>query len=442
MDFPENAATTTLVLENPRTPGESDMSWSKRLSLVSGGAVSPSAMRAKIRRMTKSGKTQKTPVPVSVKKRPAKRVDPSDKVIIDEKKNDMVWQYDGNANITNLEEALVFSKVDLNIWEVERHVFNTWTTTSKDAQKWNLQIKLWFKRRQDHGVNWDDVMKDTVAAIMKTKPANVRGSGIGFITTADFHFGAYVDDLIRSDKFNIDVLSKYLSQAADIINSHKYEEVYVSMLGDFIESFTGLNHVNSWKGLGKGMYGMNAVILCSEILVSAFLGRINNLAWVGMVSGNHCRVTSEKEGDQKGEVGTMIHYLLSKSLTVDVDYHPMVLAKEVDGVYYVMTHGHLPISKREPAKILFDYGKQGMFNVLLSGHTHSRTTKKSSKSTTMTWNEATVVSMDEVDYRVLVAPPMFTGNFFSESLGYSSSAGFLAIQSNGRGRINVFDYCL
>jgi predicted phosphodiesterase len=251
-----------------------------------------------------------------------------------------------------------------------------------------------------------------------------------------------VDDLIRSDKFNIEVLVEYLSRTADIINSKGYKEVYVAMLGDFIESFTGLNHANSWKGLGKGMFGMNAVILCSEILVESFLGKINNLAWVGAVSGNHCRTTSDKEGDQKGEVGAMLHYLLSKTLTVPVEYHPMILTKEVDGVYYVMTHGHLPISKRDPAKILFDYGKQGMFNVLLSGHTHSRKTTKTTRSTQMIWNEATVVAMDEVDYRVLVAPPMFTGNFFSESLGYSSSAGFLEIQSNGRGRINVFDYCL
>ena len=375
--------------------------------------------------------------------KPKPSATPSDgKVVRDERKNDMLWQYDGNANITTLEQALEFSKVDLNIWEVERHVFNTWTTTSTEGQKWNVQVKVWFRRRQDHGIDWDDVFKDSISQITKIKPPARPGSGIGFVTTADFHLGAYVDDLIRSNKFNIEVLSDYLYRTADTINSKGFKEVHVAMLGDFIESFTGLNHANSWKGLGKGMFGMNSVILCSEILCSAFLGRINNLTWVGMVSGNHDRVTSEKETDQKGEVGTMLHYLLQKSVPVPVEYHPMILAKEVDGVYYVMTHGHLPISKRDPAKILFDYGKQGMFNVLLSGHTHSRNTKKTTKSTQMKWNEATVVAMDEVDYRVLVAPPMFTGNFFSESLGYSSSAGFLMIQSNGRGKINVFDYCL
>lgn len=422
-----------IIQENPQDPLESDRAYARRLSMISGGAISPEAFRRSCFRTKPSPAERVAAAPVAQAK---------SKVVVDEQKDDMTWAYDGSANITNLEEALAFSKVDLNIWEVERHVFNTWTTTSTDSQKWNVQVKVWFKRRKDHSIDWDAVFADHKKAIKKVKTPKVRGRGVGFITTADFHFGAYVDDLIRSDKFNIEVLVGYLTHAAEIINSRGYKEVYVSMLGDFIESFTGLNHINSWKGLGKGMYGMNAVILCSEILAESFLGKINNLSWVGMVSGNHCRITSDKEGDQKGEVGTMLHYLLSKSLSVPVDYHPMILTKEVDGVYYVMTHGHLPITKRDPAKILFDYGKQGLFNVLLSGHTHSRNTKKITKSTTMQWNEATVVSMDEVDYRVLVAPPMFTGNFFSESLGYSSSAGFLEIQSNGRGRVNVFDYCL
>jgi len=434
-----NNALEDLISENPRNKSESERGYAKRVSLLSGGAFSPSAVRHKYLRVKceKEGGN-----PYTYKKVPPKNLEEAGKVVKDESKNDMVWQYDGNANITTLADALEFSKVDLNVWEVERHIFNTWTTTSKEAQKWNVQVKVWFKRRRDHSINWDEVMKDVSKTIKKTKVTKVKGRGVGFITTADFHLGAYVDDLIRSDKFNIEVLVEYLSRTADIINSKGYKEVYVAMLGDFIESFTGLNHANSWKGLGKGMFGMNAVILCSEILVESFLGKINNLAWVGAVSGNHCRTTSDKEGDQKGEVGAMLHYLLSKTLTVPVEYHPMILTKEVDGVYYVMTHGHLPISKRDPAKILFDYGKQGMFNVLLSGHTHSRKTTKTTRSTQMIWNEATVVAMDEVDYRVLVAPPMFTGNFFSESLGYSSSAGFLEIQSNGRGRINVFDYCL
>lgn len=366
----------------------------------------------------------------------------------DEKKDSATWSYEGNANITTLDQAIEFSKVDMTVWEVERHTFNTWTTTMRDKknkpiQKWNIQVKVWFKRKHDAGISWAAVRDelDAVARSRSTKKA--QGSGVGFVATADFHLGAYVDDLIRSDKFNISVLSEYLGAVADTVNAKKYKEVHVGLLGDFIESFTGLNHANSWKGLGKGMFGMNAIILCAEVLSDCLLSRINNLSGVYLVSGNHCRVTEKREGDEKGEVGIMIHYLLSKSFpAIPVKYHPMIMSADVDGVYYVMTHGHLPISKRETAKILFDYGRQGMFNVLLSGHMHSRSTTKSYRKKHHEWDDKSVVSMDEVDYRALVAPPMFTGNFFSESLGYSSSAGFLLIESNGKGRVNVFDYCL
>jgi predicted phosphodiesterase len=433
IDHEKAAERDRIAAENPRRHGEKERAWTRRLSGISGGAISPETFRR--------AKWRERDAAIRTGKKTAERT--TDKVVLDERKDDMSWSYDGSANITNLQQALAFSKVDLDIWEVDRHVFNTWTTTSKDGQKWNVQVKVWFKRRRDHDIDWGEALKGVLTAARKVRTTRVKGHGVGFITTADFHLGAYVDDLIRSGTFNIEVLVQYLTRAAEIVNGRKYKQVYVAMLGDFIESFTGLNHTNSWKGLGKGMYGMNAIILCSEILVSAFLGKINNLTWVGMVSGNHDRTTSEKEGDQKGEVGTMLHYLLKKTLLrVPVEYHPMILTKEVDNVYYVMTHGHLPITKRDPSKILFDYGRQGLFNVLLSGHTHSRSTKRSMKSTTMQWNDSTVVSMDEADYRVLVAPPMFTGNFFSEGLGYSSSAGFLEIQSNGRGRINVFDYCL
>lgn len=434
MLFLKNEALREIILANERNPEESLRGYSSRLSMVSGGAISPEAFRRNLQRQAAP------PREPGAKKLKKGKLDDG-KVSIDESSKGMVWSYDGSANITNLQQALEFSKVDLNVWEVDRHVFNTWTTTSKEGQKWNVQVKVWFKRRADAGMNWDELLSG-LPDIAKRPTKQASGSGIGFICTADFHLGAYVDDLIRSDKFNIEVLVEYLRASADIINSKKYKEVHVAMLGDFIESFTGLNHHNSWKGLGKGMFGMNAVILCSEILVESFLSKINNLSEVYMVSGNHDRVTSDKETDQKGEVGHLLHYLLSKSLSVRTTYHPMIVNAVVDGISYVMTHGHLPLSKRDMSKVLFDYGKQGMFNVLLTGHTHSRETTKSYKKKSLHWDDKVVVQMDEVDYRALTAPPMFTGNFFSEALGYSSSAGFLEIQNNGKGRINVFDYCL
>lgn len=362
--------------------------------------------------------------------------------------NAATWAYDGTDNINTLEDALAFSKVNLDVWEVERHIFNKWPTTAKNAEgklvsKNNIQVKVWFKKRADAGVDWQAVFSKVRAEFKPTKPKPVPGNGVAVVGTADFHFGAYVDDLLRSDKFNIEVLVQYLQSAADTINAQNYKEVHLALLGDFIESFTGLNHRNSWKGLGKGMYGMNSIILCFEILMESFVQRINNVAAIYLVSGNHDRVTSEKENDAKGEVAELLAYLFTQQLPdVKVVYHPMVLSETIDGINYLMTHGHLPFIQKEISKVLFDYGKQGMYNVVLQGHKHTRHVTKTVKRKQYEWNNVTVVQLDEADYRAIILPPMFTGNFYSEQLGFSSSAGFAIMQNNGRGKLNYFDYCL
>lgn len=373
---------------------------------------------------------------------------PTNKAQWNEAANAATWQYDGTAAIHTLEDALAYSKVDLATWEVERHIFNSWEVTMKDpaglpCRRVNVQVKVWFKKRVDAGIDWQQVFDKVRAEIKPTTIPKAKGNGIGVVGTADFHFGAYVDDLLRSDKFNIQVLVQYLESAAAIVNQKQYKEVHLCLLGDFIESFTGLNHRNSWKGLGKGMYGVNSVILCYEILLKHFVQRIHNVHSIYLVSGNHDRVTSEKENDAKGEVAELLAYLFKQQLPeVNVHYHPMVLSVTIDKIQYVLTHGHLPFAQKELSKVLFDYGKQGIYNVLVQGHKHTRQVQKTTKRKQYTWNTTTVVQLDEADYRAIILPPLFTGNFYSESLGFSSSAGFSIMQNNGRGKLNYFDYCL
>lgn len=370
-----------------------------------------------------------------------------------EGKIDAQWSFDGTSDkIETLADALAFSAVDLDTWEVERHIFNKWPTTAvidgKLVQKANLQIKVWFKKRIDHGVDWDAALKKVHAVVKKRRPAvSKKASGTGIALAADFHFGAYIDDLIRSDKFSIAILSDYLDQVVDKINSQKKAHVHLALLGDFIESFTGLNHRNSWKGLGKGMFGINATILCFEILMERLILRIKNLRAIYIVSGNHDRVTSERDLDPRGEVAQLLAYMFDRELNhgssgVKVKYDAMVLSEVINGVSYVFTHGHHGFSKKEIHKVIFDHGKQGMYNVLAMGHLHSRQTKKSYSKRQFQVDGVDVVQLDESDSRTIVVPSLFTGNFYSEALGFSSSAGFAWIENNGKGRINYSDYCL
>lgn len=60
-----------------------------------------------------------------------------------------------SPNITTLGQALAYSKVDLSIWEVERHIINYWdvtmgkqaTDTGKPETYTNFQIKVWLRRK-------------------------------------------------------------------------------------------------------------------------------------------------------------------------------------------------------------------------------------------------------------------------------------------------------
>jgi hypothetical protein len=274
---------------------------------------------------------------------------------------------------------------------------------------------------------------------LKIKPNNRSG----VYALADFHLGAYVGDLLKTPDFNYNVICEYLQEISQEINKEKHKEVHIFLAGDFIESFSGLNHINSWKGLSKGAYGMKAVMLAHEVLCEHLYSKIKNLKYVGFVSGNHDRISSSKDEDQHGEVAMMMQYLFNKDVkNVDSEWSALLLRKVIDGVGYVVTHGHLGISDKEISKVLFDYGFQGMYNVFLKGHKHTRSTKRTFKKSLIKYEDIDYVSLDSTDYRAVTIPPLFTGNFYSESLGYTSTAGFAGFINNGKGKVKYTDYCL
>lgn len=64
------------------------------------------------------------------------------------------------------------------------------------------------------GVKYNPVYKET-----KNK--------IGVVKIADLHLGAYVDNLIRTKNFSIDILANKLSEAVNDINERNYSTVHV-----------------------------------------------------------------------------------------------------------------------------------------------------------------------------------------------------------------------
>jgi predicted phosphodiesterase len=260
---------------------------------------------------------------------------------------------------------------------------------------------------------------------------------IGVVKIADLHLGAYVDNLIRTKNFSIDILANKLSEAVNDINERNYSVVHVHILGDLIESFTGLSHKNTWKGLDKAMVGAEAVKLVVKILHDNFLSKIVNLGEIKVVAGNHDRVTSDNKEDVQGGAASLVCWGL-ELLGYDVEFNSLVITHTIGKITHILTHGHHALSKKSTKQLCWDYGVQGNYNLICEGHLHSIIQKLNinQRDTYQT------IKDDAVDHRRMNCPSFFTGNFFSESLGYTSESGFVITEDNGKGVPNVFYYAI
>lgn len=234
---------------------------------------------------------------------------------------------------------------------------------------------------------------------------------------ADTHIGADIEKEHLLPAFNVDVVKARLVEVADKINAQNNEKNTICFLGDFIESFTGLNHPNSWKGIDKRYgYGTKATIMACEI-ITEFLEKVDNVHEVLLVAGNHDRVTSSNKEDTDGEIIYWIHYILKQRFAkaFAIDYTTDVITRVIDNICYIWTHGHLSISKRSTSDIINMYGVPGYFCVVMQGHFHCRQIKD-----------------DTINYRFLTCPSIFTGNKYSKGLGFTTMPGFITSISDGK----------
>ena len=261
----------------------------------------------------------------------------------------------------------------------------------------------------------DYITKATSKTVVKKIKTKSKRHGVH--TVQDLHIGADIEAEFNLPAYNTDVVVDRLNQVAESINAENNAKNTICLNGDIIESFTGLNHINSWKGIDKKYgYGVKATILACELLKD-FLSKVENVHEVLIVAGNHDRTTSNSQEDVDGEVIQWVHYVLKSKFgdVFKIDHSSDVIVRAIDNVCYIWTHGHLSISKRTPAEIINLYGIQGMFCIVIQGHFHTRK-----------------VTFDSAMSRVLYASSLFTGNNYSKKLGFSTLAGFLTCYSNGK----------
>ena len=338
------------------------------------------------------------------------------------------FEYTGSKKIESVEEAMEFFKVDTAKWEV-----SGWSASVWGSEAERTSVKLTLKPLSADGPDLEALLDGYRKAVKKVKPRKIKGKGKGIAVLADVHAGAKVKDELRTEDFSPEILVQRLDDVASEINEAGFKEVTVVVLGDFIESFSGHNHANTFKSLEHGAYGANAVVMAYEMLTD-FLNKVNNLSGITMVAGNHDRSSIKADLDSTGDAATIIAKMLELS-GQEVDYHPYVVAKDIDGIQYIFTHGHLGLSKKDISHVAWCHGKQGAYNFLIMGHYHSR-------SGTKPIVQQQSHLEDSIDFRAMYAPSLFTGNAYSAQSGWSSTAGFLLIWNASHGRPNVLDVAI
>jgi predicted phosphodiesterase len=248
----------------------------------------------------------------------------------------------------------------------------------------------------------------------QTLPITKTSAAPIVVFLADLHIGAKVDGLHNTPDYSPEILKEKLNYIAEQINAMGSTEVHLFLLGDLIESFTGLNHMNSWHSIERGYFGANLVKETCEILLG-FISKINNVTSISGVGGNHDRGDRSKDVDNRGEIAAIIFYILEQVLPSEIEFHFdfYCVSKLVDNVNYIILHGHHAESKKGAEYLILNYGIQGMYNLIVTGHEHALNIKKENNK-----------------YRHVVCPAIFSGNDYSERLGYTHSAGYIVSQNN------------
>jgi hypothetical protein len=227
------------------------------------------------------------------------------------------------------------------------------------------------------------------------------------LVVADLHIGAHVKGMRMTPNFDSHIAEAMLDHLSRVVNEIGAGKVHLAFLGDNIESFSGLNHPNSWKSMGTGMYG-SAVIKEALRILEGFIGKVNNVESISAIAGNHDRSTASNKEDDAGEMSDLMFHFIERIYRgkIPVQHDALIISKEIDGVNYMFTHGDKRILGKDPKNAIINYGNPKLFNMIVSGHLHSRH-----------------IPADGAKYRWYVAPSIFPGNWYSEQNGWHAIPG-------------------
>lgn len=158
-----------------------------------------------------------------------------------------------SKTIRTLAGALKSAKVDLKIWDVERHTINKWDVTaklknSKLAVAENWQVKIWLKRKLPKPITdaLDELykrQKNWKPFVCKKRPSITKGRHMLELDLFDAHFGKLAWGLETGTDYDLKSSKLVYGHAADDLmqraSGYNIERILIPVGNDFF-------HVNNW----------------------------------------------------------------------------------------------------------------------------------------------------------------------------------------------------
>lgn len=157
-------------------------------------------------------------------------------------------------NIRTLDDLLKVCNVDLNYWEVERHVINKWEVAAKDANgelqhSPLFQVKAWLKKKKTQDIREVvQFMKDELAKIAPKsvqKKSSNEGSYLYEISIPDLHLAKMGWDQESGHHYDVDVACDLFKDAVSNligrISNYDVEKIVLPIGNDFFNSDNGNN---------------------------------------------------------------------------------------------------------------------------------------------------------------------------------------------------------
>lgn len=326
-----------------------------------------------------------------------------------------------SRRIKTKEDLIAACNVDETEFNIHKAEFNKWDQHSVEKGLVELfQVKLYAKRKylEKPDTKWLD---NWVESNIKPDPVFLSYSPSKktplIVALADLHTGGYSDGDELIPDYNIAEVRERLDYVAQVVNSYE-RPVHVKLLGDLIESFTGLNHKDTWKQIEK--HGMEVAIVAYD-LIYEFICKLKHFRSLDMIGGNHDRITDAYGGDKQGQVAYLVHEMLQRKIeNLKSRFSPILLSSVHNDISYILTHGDKRISKSDSSELILKYGKQEMYNVLLHAHGHEEQVTKNTRK-----------------LRVHQIPPICTPNQYAIENGYNGASGFVIIEPNKFNRVDI-----